>query len=312
VIENGIVHRHVLVSLVLVLDASCMSVETRNQRQAPAPARSTGDTQMVQAPPVPIPVVPPQQSVAPVPQKPVGGSAGCQTLSTDTGIKTISIAVGRQQRSFIRVVNDKYSNLTKHVLIIGYHGLGLDGSSPRRDHKWTDIEAMAADQAIFIYANALGGAWDANDSTGDLEFFDEMVRTTGEIYCIDPKRVFVHGFSNGAFFVNDLVGIRKEAIRAVISVAGGGNGTTIPAMVIHGHADPSVGFSSYAPTLLNSYAAADGCATPVNMASIPEGSCQTLTGCPDKLPVVFCPWDGNHHWPAFTLSDVWKFISSLQ
>jgi len=312
VVENGVVRRLMLVSMALMIEASCMSIETRNQRHPPAPARSGGDPQRSVQAPVSETVAVPPPPVAPVQQSTAGGSSGCQVASTDTGIKNSSIRVGRNQRSFIRVVDAKYSNATKHALVIGYHGLGLDGNSPRKDHKWTIVEAKAADQAIFIYANALGGSWDAGNSTGDIEFFDEMVRTTGEIYCIDPKRVFVHGFSNGAFFVNNLVKIRKDAIRGVISVAGGGLGATIPAMVIHGHTDQTVSFTSNAPTLVNSYAGADGCTTPVNMAYIPEGSCQTLTGCPDHLPVVFCPWDGNHHWPEFTLPDVWKFISALQ
>jgi poly(3-hydroxybutyrate) depolymerase len=308
-----------LVMVVTILATSCQTSGTRSRRSPPEAAHS-GDPKKpsVKTPVAGAPSSPDVQSVLPRPeeqtpqQSTVGGSPGCQKASDETGLKNVSIKVGRGQRTFIRVVNTNYSNKAKHALVIGYHGLGLDGTSPRKDHKWTIIEETAGDQAIFIYANAAGGAWDASESSGDVDFFDEIVSTTGDAFCIDVTRVFVHGFSNGAFFVNSLVAQRQNAIRGVISVAGGGSGTKLPAMIIHGQADPNVGFYSYAPSLLKSYAGVNGCRLPIDIAAKPLGQCQPLDGCPASLQTIFCPWDGNHHWPEFTLPDVWKFISSLK
>jgi poly(3-hydroxybutyrate) depolymerase len=220
--------------------------------------------------------------------------------------------VGSTQRTFIRVVHASYSRNKKHAVVIGYHGLGLDGTSPRYHHKWPLVEEMAGDQAIFIYPNALGGSWSAGGSSSrDVLFFDELVKNTGELYCIDKNRVFVHGFSNGSFFVNGLVALRKASIRGVISVAGGGGGTKIPAMIIHGTQDQTVSYNN-APSTVTAYARANGCAVPINFNSFAPDSCQLLAGCPQELPVWFCTWNGNHHWPEFTLPDVWKFISSFK
>ena len=245
------------------------------------------------------------------PQPVVGGSPGCKIENKDTGLMNVSIKVGSTPRTFIRVVNKNYNHNSKHALVIGYHGLGLDGTSPRVDHKWPIIEDLAGDKAIFIYGNALGGQWSAGPDSPDVLFFDEIVKTVGDLYCIDKKRVFVHGFSNGAFFVNDLVTMRKDAIRGVISVAGGGTGAKIPAMIIHGIQDPNVGYYSYAPSTVNAYAQANGCKMPTNAEEIKLDTCQLLDGCPKDLPVRFCRWNGNHHWPEFTLPEVWGFISSL-
>ena len=288
--------RHpLLVILILnVFCISCQSVEHVEKRIDP-PLNSK-NTQQGQ-----------HQSQQPV----VGGSLGCKRENKDTGLMNVSIKVGSTPRTFIRVVNKNYNHKSKHILVIGYHGLGLDGNSPRVDHKWAIIEDLAGDTAIFIYGNALGGQWNGGSDSSDVIFFDELVKSVGDLYCIDQKRIFVHGFSNGAFFVNDLVAQRKDAIRGVISVAGGGSGTRIPAMIIHGIQDPNVGYDSYAPSTVNAYAAANGCKMPTNAESMKLDSCQLLEGCPKDLPVKFCRWNGNHHWPEFTLPDVWNFISSL-
>jgi hypothetical protein len=240
-------------------------------------------------------------------------SSGCQIDSHETGVKNVTIQVGSTQRTYIRVINPNYDHQKKHALVIGFHGAGLDGTSPRRDHKWPLVEAMAGDEAIFLYPNGLGGRWSADGPRGaDVRFFDELVRINGEAFCIDPKRVFVHGFSNGSFFVNGLVGLRQNAIRGVISVAGAGAGTRIPAMVIHGMSDPNIGYYPNAQQTVNAYARQNSCTMPVNFGGMNNNSCQLLAGCPADEPVWFCPWDGNHHWPEFTLPDVWRFIASFK
>ncbi|MCX6130926.1 MAG: hypothetical protein NTX25_17950 [Proteobacteria bacterium] len=244
-------------------------------------------------------------------------SPGCQVASKDTGLQNVTISVGSTRRTFIRVVNPNYNHLQKHAVVIGFHGAGLDGNSPRVDHKWPLVEQMAGDEAIFIYPNGLGGRWSASSTkSGDVLFFDEIVQTTSELFCIDKNRVFVHGFSNGAYFVNALVPLRASAIRGVISVAGAGYGAKVPAMIIHGIHDPDekggVNYYPNAPNTVSAYARANGCKVPINFDSLKLDQCQLMEACPAELPVWFCPWNGNHHWPEFTLPDVWAFISAFK
>lgn len=178
-------------------------------------------------------------------------------------------------------------------------------------HKWTEIESLAGDDAIFIYPNALGGSWNGSSgSSPDVIFFDEIVRTTSELYCIDKNRVFVHGFSNGGFFVNSLAWHRSTAIRGIIAVAGGGGGAKIPVMVIHGSSDPNVGYY-FGQQSVSAYAKANGCGN-INFGAIRFGECQQIPACQAEYPTWFCPWGGNHHWPEFTLPSVWGFISSFK
>ncbi len=266
-------------------------------------------------------VIPPQSQNPPPPSngggggetpEPVGGSPGCRVPGRDLGLRNVSIRVGSTQRTFIRMVKNNYDSKRKHALVIGFHGYGLDGTSPRAHHKWPMVEEMAGDEAIFIYPNALGGSWNAaSGSSPDVLFFDEIVRTTGDLYCIDKNRVFIHGFSNGGFFVNGLAGLRTGAVRAVIAVAGGGGGAKIPAMVIHGTGDPNVGYY-FGQQSVSAYARANGCNTNINFGAMKMGECQTIIGCGAENPTWFCPWNGPHHWPEFTLPNVWGFISSFK
>ena len=248
------------------------------------------------------------QTQTPVQQQ---SSPGCSAASADTGVKTINLNVGGLNRTMIRVVSPTYNKSHAYALVIGFHGLGLDGNSPRKDHKWPIIEDLGKNDAIFIYPNAANGSWNPYPGSIDFAMFDAIVNAMGDEYCIDKNRVFVHGFSNGSFFVNALVSAKSSAIRGVISVSGGGSGSKKPAMVIHGQSDGTVGFYQ-APSLVSSYAAANGCKTPVNTAEVNNETCKLLPGCPADSPVWFCPWGGGHHWPEYTLPFVWQFISSLK
>ncbi|MBM4251714.1 MAG: hypothetical protein FJ146_07065 [Deltaproteobacteria bacterium] len=248
------------------------------------------------------------QQLPPVAQQ---SSPGCSATSPETGMKTVNVNVNGANRTMIRVVSPTYKSSHAYALVIGFHGLGLDGNSPRNHHKWPIIEDLGKNDAIFIYPNAAGGSWSPYPGSPDFAFFDAIVKTVGDEYCLNKNRVFVHGFSNGSYFVNALASARSSAIRGVISVSGGGTGSKKPAMVIHGQSDGTVGFYQ-APGLVSSYASANGCKTPVNTSEINNESCRLLTGCPADLPVWFCPWGGGHHWPEYSLPFVWRFISSLQ
>ncbi len=288
----------------ILLLSSCLTPDRRERRLPEKAQGSKQDPGQEQTEPKL-----PTEQTAKKDESVTGGSSGCNKGAPETGIQTVTIKLGKVERSFIRVVNENYRQNFKHPLVIGYHGLGLDGNSPRKDHKWPIIEQKAGDNAIFIYANSRGSSWNGGSNSEDIQFFDAIVKSTGDLFCLDPKRVFVHGFSNGAFFVNQLVQQKKDAIRGVISVAGGGSGTDIAAMVIHGEADPNVGFG-YAPGLLTSYLNANNCRD--ELINSPREACTYAKDCDFSKPVAFCPWSGNHHWPEFTLPYVWEFIESLK
>ena len=254
-----------------------------------------------------------QNSPKPAPHTQDSSEEACPatTSVSATGLTQEALQVGSQRRTYLRYLSPQYDSHKKHTLILGYHGLGLDGSSPRRDHKWTQIEEMAGDDAIFLYPNAQGGRWDGSAGSPDIKFFDALVQTMIKDFCVDPHRVVVHGFSNGSFFVNALLAQRSQVIQGLMSVAGGGAATRKPVMIIHGLYDNNVGYNPYAYQTVAAYAAVNGCKQPVDFGALTLDQCQVLEACPQEFPVVFCPWRGNHHWPEFTLPAVWDFVQHL-
>jgi polyhydroxybutyrate depolymerase len=54
----------------------------------------------------------------------------------------------------------------------------------------------------------------------DLGFFDAIVKKLEGDYCIDAKRVYVAGFSNGGFFAHRIGCERADVVAAVAPVSG--------------------------------------------------------------------------------------------
>jgi poly(3-hydroxybutyrate) depolymerase len=187
-----------------------------------------------------------------------------------------------------------------HKLVIELHGYGMNAG-------WMKslaggVEGFSTD-TLFTYLEAGKASWDL----GDVYRIDNVIDEMGKKYCLDLYQVFVAGYSNGAFFANMLGQRKSDKIKAIISVAGGGGGgTMIPAMIVHGRSDQFVGFGSGFQSM-RSWASSDKCAVPASDDG--RDGCQYLQGCARQ--VVWCPWGGNHHWPDWLHKDVWEFIDGV-
>jgi len=195
----------------------------------------------------------------------------------------------------------KYDAKRPHKLIIQLHGANMNAG-------WMKtlaggVEDFSTD-SIFTYLEAGKQTWNVN---GDLYFIDAVIDQMGKKYCVDLYQVFVSGYSNGAFFANMIGQKRAGKVKAIIAVAGGGGGgVQIPAMIVHGRADQFVSFWSGWNTMKN-WAFTDHCVPPQNDEG--HNGCQYLPLC--QYQVVWCPWEGTHHWPDWLHKDVWQFIDSV-
>jgi polyhydroxybutyrate depolymerase len=204
-----------------------------------------------------------------------------------------------------------------------------DGGQGRDIRTRFALEEQAREDAIFVYPDGDNRTWrqavepHAND---DLFMFDVIVAKTIDTYHLDPKRVFVTGFSSGAYMTNQLACWRGDAIRAIAPMAGGGpydaTGKTYDAqghlvckgkapavMIVHGDADNVVPFNEAQKSLAHWTFAnrsgpfpkeSDACVTAPN-----EG--------PPGEPVTFCKIAGAGHtvWKDAP-ARVWKFFSGFR
>ena len=259
-----------------------------------------------------------QTAQQPVPVLPPPVSAGCGLQPAQIGVHPQQITISGDGRSYVLAVSPAYQPTMGHALVFGWHGMGLDGTQMRSFMQ--DIEALAGDQAIFVYPDAGGRAWELDVHGSDVALLDKLVEHLSESYCIDSKRIFSIGFSDGAFFTNFLGQKRAALLRAIAAVSGGGGGgNRMAALVVHGNIDGH----DYVPGHANvdfqggvdsatSWGQSDGCTGQPDVSKL--DACQYLAGCPQPYPVVFCPWSGNHDWPRFASANsaIWQFLASFQ
>ena len=226
-------------------------------------------------------------------------SQGCKSPTTSIQ-ENQSVQVGGRSRNYI-LKTPQYVPAKSHTLFIEFHGYGMNAG-------WMQslaggVEEFGGEDAIFAYLDAGKADWNGSDDS----FFDAVKFQIGQNYCIDLYQVFIAGYSNGAFYVNGLAQRRSSEIKGVIAVAGGGGGGPgLPAMVVHGRADQFVPFGSGWSTM-HSWSSSDHCEAPSSDDG--HNGCEYLKGC--QYPVVWCPWAGNHDWPAWLHKDVWDFTRKV-
>jgi len=193
-----------------------------------------------------------------------------------------------------------YDARKPHKLVIELHGANMNAGWMKS--LTGGVEGYSYD-SIFAYLDAGKQPW----TWGDAYLIDNVIDQMGKKYCVDLYQVFVIGYSNGAFFTNILGQRKSDKIKAIVSVAGGGGGgPMIPAMIVHGRSDQFVGFGSGFQSM-RSWASSDRCTAPA--ADDGHVGCQYLPACSKQ--VVWCPWEGNHHWPDWLHKDVWQFMESV-
>ena len=234
---------------------------------------------------------------------------GCRVRAGRTGALAQQVTVLGKPRRYLLVVPPSYSPGAPYPVVYVLHGHGGSGAQARAAF---DLEAVANGRAIFVYPDAPGG-WDLDSPAGrnaDVALFDASLALTQSAYCVDLERVFVTGFSNGAYMANQLACRRGNRVRAVVSHGGGGPYETaggydasghlvcpykpVASLVIHGLADGTVA-PSEGQKSEDHFAHANGCAKSPSPTS--PSPCLAYSGCAN--PVRSCRIPGLRHalWP---------------
>ncbi len=182
-----------------------------------------------------------------------------------------------------------------------------------------------------------GGACFADDytNTPDVPYFDAVLADLESHYCIDKGKIFVDGYSSGAWESYMLGCARAGVVRAIGTAAGGlriarPECTKVPiaAMMLNGLQDDENPIGPLATPKNDSYGSAparddilmrNGCTGTANVPWDPDyPGCVKYTGCPAEFPVVWCAYadghgNGNPSMASHSYSGegFWKFWSSL-
>jgi polyhydroxybutyrate depolymerase len=256
-------------------------------------------------------------------------SSGCGQKAAP-GATTRHVTVGGADREYLLSIPDDYDPAKPAPLLFDFHGLG---SNMQEQSLYSNLDREGGARGyVVITPNGQGAVlrhWSLVPSTStnpDVAFVRAMLRTTNRALCIDQKRVFSTGISNGAMF-STLLACQLPGRLAAIAPVAGINATevcaagtpTVSVLAFHGTADPVVPYSGGAlfsgasiggflgvPTAkpvddaTAAWAAFDGCGTPP-LQSFVADDVQHLVwpDCPRSGAVeLYRVVGGGHTWPG--------------
>lgn len=255
----------------------------------------------------------------------VGRSAGCgvppdqalaqfvQHTEVVTNVAPAYVDTATNRTYWLRLPHAYDPDRAYPLVLIG-PGCGESGMSS------IPLNHASGDDAILVGMNGVDNCFnhDAAD-TPDLPYFDTTLAAVEAATCVDTSRVFVMGYSSGAWLSNLVGCARGDVVRAQATVAGGLPPLPptctgpIPAMIVADTVDPS---ATNVPAALARVLAANGCGTDTVPYDIGVPSpCVQYQGCAPGSPVVFCETTGLGHIDqastGISTTGFWHFFSSL-
>ena len=157
----------------------------------------------------------------------------------------------------------------------------------------------------------------------DVAFFDAIVESVAERYCVDMDRIAVVGHSLGAWMANSVACVRGGAVMASATVGGDSVITECSgpaaAMIIH---NPNDNLASFAGAERVRKLRAETNTCPWETTPGPqELNCVRHAGCPAGNAILWCPHTrdtderGNfypHQWPRDTAHVIAEFFRNIR
>jgi polyhydroxybutyrate depolymerase len=277
----------------------------------------------------------------------VQGSPGCGASSVEPGRGGGTIESAGLERRWALRVPSMHDGVTPLPLLIQLHGYT---GNPTFQDSLSGFELLG-DELGFVTASPNGRGssverWvfeldaveiDTTPSNPDAIFIADLIERLGDELCLDPSRVYLTGFSNGAEGVSALACALEDRIAAFAPVSGfldfGGAcelDRLVPILVIHGTADPftlfegghsdlnlglptdlpgvpfgdlpvvdNPAFAVSLPDRVAAFAARNGC-DPTPATEIIGASVERISyTCPEGAEVEFIVAEGDGHtWPG--------------
>jgi polyhydroxybutyrate depolymerase len=234
----------------------------------------------------------------------------CPSGAWTAGDRTITLMHDGIERVYEVHVPPSYTGGARVPLLLTIHGAHNTIAMVRG---WSQMNPVAdANGFIVAYPQGLD-CWNSGSvlpgctaADDDVGFLTNVVADIESQACIDPKRVYATGISNGAMMAQKLGCAEADIFAAVGGIAGPNGGSCNPSRPIsvvymHGTEDTTVGYSSAAGTV-SGWSMRNGCSdSPVETYNMGSTRCETYQGCNDGVEVAFCTVTGmGHCWPEDT------------
>jgi polyhydroxybutyrate depolymerase len=256
-----------------------------------------------------------------------------------------AFAQGQSQRAYRLYVPRSYSPDGRVPLLLDLHGFG---GSAAGEEQASGYDALAESEGyLAVYGQGLasseGAGWASTRpidlGIDELGYFAAVLDDLQQRYCVDERRIYVTGFSNGGGMTEMLACYMSRRIAAVAPVSGNyyvdskGTGChperPVPLLEVHGTADGVVPYGGIGrtesggwpllpiPQFLAGWAARDGCASaPAVFLDTPEVTGMRWEGCRDGVSVAHYRWNGGGHGLPARIGEVpshqaiWRFLAA--
>jgi polyhydroxybutyrate depolymerase len=224
-------------------------------------------------------------------------------------------------------------------LVVAFHGAGATGEFMERYSGLSQVADRG--QFVVVYPNASGSHpfWSLNDDARngpqDARFISDLLDNVEDSLCIDTKRVYATGVSNGGGFTARIGCRLSERFTAIAPVAGGYRAIPdcdarrpVSVLEIHGTADRAVpywgkppDYRGSVPRYLAGWRRIDRCGSkPVDQRMAAGTLRKVWAPCADGTRVEHIKrWGRGHEWPgAFGAPGmsasqvVWDFFRNLR
>lgn len=258
-----------------------------------------------------------------------GGASGLAIPSAGCGVSTVgpgghaglTIVHGGMTRSYDLFVPPAHDGQTPVPLVVNFHGWT---QTPADQAEFSQMNGTATERGFVVaYPAGIETSWNAGLCCGgaqsqgidDVGFARAVVAQLGTTLCVDERRVYATGHSNGAFLSHRLACEAADVFAAIGSIAGVIGipaaactpGRAVPVMHMHGTGDGIVAIGGGGvlghPSALEStvgWVARNGC-DPTSAVTVSQGdtSCQEWSGCQQGATVSMCTIEGmGHCWPG--------------
>ncbi|MBM4252822.1 MAG: hypothetical protein FJ146_12690 [Deltaproteobacteria bacterium] len=309
-----------LFTLLTYAAASCRSTDKEGNPEPPRVTTSELDAKDR-------PKQKPVTSVPPPPTYPDAvKSPGCGKPTVGRGVEDLKLTVATQARAYLRVAPAQVTPGKPLALVFWWYGAASSVEKTRATPDFNhapNLEALTANDAVWIHPRHIQGTnltWERRDNGRDVQFFDQLYQQAIQDFCVDLRKVYTIGVSNGGTFANYLTSIRGDKIKGAVAVAIPAVGAAwrkvnVPSMLIQDDRD---NFRSAQQTLAK-MTQDSGCplATNQQLTAQEPATCYLVPNCPKTTAVAFCPWKvktgaNPHDWPRFTGADqqIWRFLTT--
>ncbi len=258
-----------------------------------------------------------------------GSPVACPSSALGSGDEQASLEHDGLSSSVNVHVPAAYDNTRPIPLVLNFHGATMTAALQQRT---TGMDAKA-DEAGFVvvYPEGADRSWNAGACCGgaasnnvdDVGFARALVAYTRERVCVDPKRIYATGFSNGGRMSYRLGCEAADLFAAIAPVAGTKSfpdlenspgcapERPIPLLDIMGSVDSRIAAQ---PGQIAEWREFNGCTDAEAEETYREGqhACYSYQRCTAGTSVTYCVVDGlGHAWPrsGFLANDrIWAFF----